>query len=368
MSDASDILRKIQRADVEWAVGQVREEGVPSGREATTYSLLVDGKEYPPKYVLALAAGRVAGRVLQPHEHSGGSQTNDRLAELGFRVVGRAGAATPASQVLVWKLIAHHKKAERDGVIEWQDTSRAIAVGWGRIGDLRDAKFADSQSISAAIKESYPELRNASTGGPSLWNFARRMNVGDLVIVVGARGRSHVVEVAGPYVWASARDSLDDYMHQREAVLTDHDTEELWAAVGKSVESGQSPHLTVARCGVVGAVAGSSSTTYVDGGRVEVVMSRVERDPRARRDCLAHYGPTCVVCDMRFADRYGPEFKRGIHVHHLIPLSESSSPREVDPVRDLRPLCPNCHAAVHQRKPPYTPDELRALLARSGEE
>ncbi|MDY6960261.1 MAG: HNH endonuclease, partial [Halobacteriota archaeon] len=33
-----------------------------------------------------------------------------------------------------------------------------------------------------------------------------------------------------------------------------------------------------------------------------------------------------------------------------------------DPVNDLRPVCPNCHAVLHKKKPPYTIEELKNVL------
>lgn len=51
-----------------------------------------------------------------------------------------------------------------------------------------------------------------------------------------------------------------------------------------------------------------------------------------------------------------------MHVHHLVPLSDIEKPYRVNPVDDLRPVCPNCHAMVHQRRPPYTPHDVRAML------
>ena len=33
-----------------------------------------------------------------------------------------------------------------------------------------------------------------------------------------------------------------------------------------------------------------------------------------------------------------------------------------DPLKDLVPVCPNCHAVIHLRTPPYTPKETRRML------
>ena len=34
----------------------------------------------------------------------------------------------------------------------------------------------------------------------------------------------------------------------------------------------------------------------------------------------------------------------------------------LDPINDLIPVCPNCHAMLHRRCPPYTPEELKNML------
>jgi 5-methylcytosine-specific restriction protein A len=54
------------------------------------------------------------------------------------------------------------------------------------------------------------------------------------------------------------------------------------------------------------------------------------------------------------------------HVHHLKLLSTVGSGYQVDPIEDLRPVCPNCHAVIHRREPPYSIDEVRAFLAACG--
>jgi predicted HNH restriction endonuclease len=59
---------------------------------------------------------------------------------------------------------------------------------------------------------------------------------------------------------------------------------------------------------------------------------------------------------------YGPEVEGFIHVHHLRALSDLAREYVVDPVADLRPVCPNCHAVLHSRRPAYSIEEVRGLL------
>ena len=84
-----------------------------------------------------------------------------------------------------------------------------------------------------------------------------------------------------------------------------------------------------------------------EGEAKRVFTTKYERNPKARAACLEHYGYSCKICGMNFADAYGPEFKDIIEVHHIVPISEIGESYVVDPIKDLIPLCPNCHAAVH---------------------
>ncbi|HHO0788469.1 HNH endonuclease [Aeromonas allosaccharophila] len=62
-----------------------------------------------------------------------------------------------------------------------------------------------------------------------------------------------------------------------------------------------------------------------------------------------------------FGEKYGELGKGFIHVHHMMPLSEIGEEYVVDPIKDLIPVCPNCHAMLHRRNPPLTIDDLRKL-------
>lgn len=101
---------------------------------------------------------------------------------------------------------------------------------------------------------------------------------------------------------------------------------------------------------------------FIEGAVKNVTVNKFERDPKAREKCISHYKPICVVCGLDFETRYG-EIGRGyIHVHHLNPLALLKAVHEVDPIRDLRPVCPNCHAMLHRGNPVLTIEELKAIL------
>ena len=73
---------------------------------------------------------------------------------------------------------------------------------------------------------------------------------------------------------------------------------------------------------------------------------------------------------MNFEEEYGRIGHGYIHVHHLSLISELEGAGEnevdVDPEKDLRPICPNCHAMVHQRKEfPFTIDELKEIRRKA---
>jgi 5-methylcytosine-specific restriction protein A len=101
---------------------------------------------------------------------------------------------------------------------------------------------------------------------------------------------------------------------------------------------------------------------FIDGAGRQITVNAYERDPRARRACIEHFGAVCVVCDLDMAARYGNLGAGYIHVHHLLPLSEAGGRYEINPTKDLIPVCPNCHAMLHRRKPPFTVGELKKRL------
>ena len=101
---------------------------------------------------------------------------------------------------------------------------------------------------------------------------------------------------------------------------------------------------------------------FIEGGVTTVLANRYERDRRARQKCIEHWGTTCGVCGFDFGDVYGPLGQGFIHVHHLRELAEIGEQYVIDPVKDLRPICPNCHAMLHRTRPALTIAALKKRL------
>jgi len=110
----------------------------------------------------------------------------------------------------------------------------------------------------------------------------------------------------------------------------------------------------------------SDTAMLHEGAKRQITVSVYERDSEARKRCLAHYGTRCFICGFNFADVYGEVGTGFIHVHHLTPLSQIGTEYQVDPVRDLRPICPNCHAIIHRRRPAYSIEEVKMFLLRAS--
>lgn len=106
-----------------------------------------------------------------------------------------------------------------------------------------------------------------------------------------------------------------------------------------------------------------SPTKYFEGAITTITVNSYERNSDARQACLQHHGYSCAVCGFSMEDLYGELGKTVIHVHHLRELSKIGMEYEVDPIHDLRPVCPNCHSILHTESPAMPIETLQKLLS-----
>lgn len=158
------------------------------------------------------------------------------------------------------------------------------------------------------------------------------------------------------------RGQVTDRRREVLAPWLDRPREEVWAAVQQFLDS--PPTDGNAEAGSVLPEEIVQTDGLVEGAIRTITINAYERNPEARRRCIAHYGASCMACGFDFGTTYG-EFADGfIHVHHVKPLSEIGTEYVVDPVADLRPVCPNCHAVIHLGGSCRSIDEIRRLLGR----
>lgn len=107
-----------------------------------------------------------------------------------------------------------------------------------------------------------------------------------------------------------------------------------------------------------------SAPYYSQAASVNVRANKYERDRAARKACLEHHGARCAVCDFDFSETYGALGLGCVRVHHIVVPAAISPGYKLDPVRDLRPVCANCHYMIHRVEPHYSIEQMRDLLAR----
>jgi predicted HNH restriction endonuclease len=101
---------------------------------------------------------------------------------------------------------------------------------------------------------------------------------------------------------------------------------------------------------------------YFEGTTRPITVNAYERNQQARQKCLEHHGCCCCACGFNFEKVYGELGRNFIHVHHLKPLSEIRQQYKIDPIADLCPICPNCHAMIHNGGKMMRIEDLRRLI------
>lgn len=112
-------------------------------------------------------------------------------------------------------------------------------------------------------------------------------------------------------------------------------------------------------------------------GRATVAQTRVrERSQRLRRAAIAHYTVNgrirCAVCGFDFYEVYGELGEGYIQIHHETPVCQYSDQGEEQyiqqAVRDVKPVCPNCHCMIHRGGgTPLTVQQLAQIIRRRRE-
>lgn len=121
-------------------------------------------------------------------------------------------------------------------------------------------------------------------------------------------------------------------------------------------------HLEESQSAIPGEI--QDTVDLFEGSKRQIWVNAYERNSTARRICIQKYGSACQACGFNFECAYGEIGEGFVHVHHLRELSEIGAEYKVNPEEDLRPVCPNCHAMLHRRKPAFKIEELQKRLRK----
>ena len=110
------------------------------------------------------------------------------------------------------------------------------------------------------------------------------------------------------------------------------------------------------------AAESANDNLYKEGILSQYFVNRYSRNKSARAACVKFHKSICAICDFNFGNTYGSFAEGFIHVHHVTQISDRKEVYLVDPVKDLIPLCPNCHSAIHLSPGKLSVEELRNIV------
>lgn len=111
--------------------------------------------------------------------------------------------------------------------------------------------------------------------------------------------------------------------------------------------------------------SGESIPLLIEGTKKITQHVRYERNPHNRKEAIRLQGHKCKICGFDFDEVYGKELADSyIEVHHIKQLANGE--QEVNPAKDLLPVCANCHRMLHRKKNGNTTiDDLRNKICVS---
>ena len=293
------------------------------------------------------------------------------------------------------------RAGENGETVEHNLRHGVVTYKWDQLPDLNS--YTSIEELKEDIDLLAPELqgnrRKIGAHAGQLWRFRTEIDEGDIV-VLPLKGREDdrflaIGRITGPYEFDAGQEAGALHRIPVEWLADRVDKFEVDSDLVASVQSQGTVirirsvdaferllHIADPEADLRGfrqdllhrtdALSGDEAGAQIlerqampEGAITHAKVLRYERSDSARAACLQHFGYRCQVCDLDFEERYG-ELGRGfMHVHHIVPLHEVAGiPNyRVNPIKDLRPVCPNCHAMLHRPEDRVlTVEELRELL------
>ncbi len=321
------------------------------------FDLVFEGRAFPPKAVLGLASERVVGRPLTSDEFSGGEESScfRILRQLGFTIQPKSGRqptslptdTRPSPERLHPFEVG--RQYSRRHVFDLLGIDEPGGGPWYTGYASYGGDWFIFCGVGAAGRTGH-DYRNQFAGDDLLWygKSASSLRNKSIQGLLNPGGRTYIFyrdDNRSPFTFAG--------VGTPKRVRDVTPVEVLWQ-LNPVTAADNHPEVLPEEI--------AEPSTVVEGAKRTVTVNAYERDRSARERCLAHWGVVCVACGFDFERRYGALGAGFIHVHHLKPLAEIGEQYHLDPVADLRPVCPNCHAMLHRNEQVLSIQQLQEIL------
>ena len=357
----------IVAADVIEAAALFLSKSVPHDfHESEKFDVIVEGKRFPPKAILGLAAIRILGMPLKPSDFSGGedSQCFKLLRALGFEVLLKEPPST-------WIFQGNPDQFDIEGFlsegeeVEWAVRQKhyASTMKVGQIVFLwKAAGKRKEQSGIVAVSEIVIEPREVDedSSAKKFWRTGQPIGP-QLRVRLKLRQRflrENILDAAS----LAESESLNDLPIFALRTSTNYPLKRSHYEALIQLTGGGGSQVPLSAKELAELFASESDPEKLDqkvrrikslrelprpDGAINPLRTTrsvelIERNPVVKAWVLREANGVCQLCEQigPFTDSEGQPF---LEVHHIKPLSENGE----DSVSNAVALCPNCHRRCH---------------------
>ena len=312
-------------------------------KDSISYDLLHDGKRFPPKAILGLAAKRLNGKPLTPDDFKGGDDSKcfRILRDLGFTIVLKEGK----SKTKLKSSSVRNPDWSRDELIITVDfylkfTPKIPGKGSAEISQLSKTLKQLHSKLGNEVSDTFRNVNGVYMKLMNLRRFDPSYDGKGL-----KRGGSEEEHVWNEFADDPVR--LENVVNQIISHIQSDDELPPAEVIPDDEEEGEEGQ----------------------------VLSRVhryrERDTRLvkkkKSQFLKKHGLLfCECCGFDFSAKYGERGDGFIECHHTKPVSELDVGSKTK-LSDLSLVCSNCHRIIHRRKPWLSMDQLQSITVTGSQ-
>ena len=315
------IPKEIKKEHIVKAIEDIKNGDIPNKRQSTKHDIIYEGSSYPPKFVLSIACKYAIGHELDSNEFSGGSESNQFLESLGFKIKSKRDWTERECYFAVWG----YDQIDMDRTLVKSELYKDLAEITGRTTKAVEYK-----------------LQNVSSCDPRPWK--------DKPISEAANAQKLLKHI---YIWywedkESARKLYDSYIE--EVTFNKTSTTEVTTQTPSKerktiiIEEGAEETISIK--------SKKRSTKLIKEGRKYFQCEQPDNKLR------------CLACGYTKPENIDREI---VQLHHTEMISEiNATGKKIDmkdAIKSLIPLCPTCHQIAHSSKPPLSLVSIKSVIS-----